>query len=115
MSDQQLLQILREEFGSLRSHVQDLSLGLARLEERLVLATALSEEVADLRARIDVVRNRLIVLTGGEGSDGELKALNEQVKDNKKKLESLMLSRAALAGYALASGGAAAGIIKLLM
>jgi len=60
------------------------------------------------------IDRRLIKISGLNGDNGQVSDLQDTVQGNTKKLEGLMLSRAALAGYAAASAGAATAAARFL-
>lgn len=110
-----LIPLLREEFQSLNKNVQGLSIRLARMEERLLRAYDAETHVEVVKSGLNELDRRIVKIAGINGDNGQLSTLQKTVNENKKKLESLMLSRAALYGYMLAAGGTAAALAKLLL
>jgi len=109
-----LVVILREEFRNLHKNVQELNIGLARMEERLLRAYDAETHIEDLRSQLGSIDRRLVKLNGINGNNGQMSSIERAVAENEKKIDSLMLSRATLAGYMLAAGGTAATLVKLI-
>lgn len=105
MSDAQLTAMLHDEFRSLRRHLGDMTANIARLEERV-------EATRGVQERINLINTDVVRL----GADTKaIKDIKDKVEANTKKLDSLDRSRAALIGYAVASGAAVASVFKLFM
>ncbi len=110
----EVVNILRAEFTNMREHVQELSLGLARLEERIARSQDMAGDLTTVRSSLERVHTRLAVITGESGKNGKVGDLEIKVNAHEKQLSSLLLSRALLAGYALAGGGIGAVVAKFL-
>lgn len=111
----QLVNLLREEFKNLHLHVQELSIAIARLEEKHEHSVLMISEAKDMRHEISRLSDRLIKVSGINGNNGKLSEIAEAQEKNTKKIESLILSRAVLVGYAVAAGGTAGILAKFLI
>lgn len=105
-----LIGVLQDELRLLVKSVAELTVALARQEERQRLNEEAAKHVEAVRANLIQIDRRMVKLSGVDGNNGDFSELVKAVRANSKKLESLMMSRASLmavAGFASAVGGLA--------
>ena len=114
MSDGEIVALLRAELSLLAKSVQELTIGLALVDQRLQLTKELQDSIKTLHVTITGLDRRLIRISGLNGDNGQISEIATKVGEHGKKLDGLMLSRAAIAGYMTASAGLATAAVKFL-
>ena len=99
----------------LASSVQDLVVQMALVNQNQALTKEIQEDIKHLERVVVSMDRRLIKISGLNGDNGQVSELASRVDEQDIKLSGLMLSRAALAGYAAASASAGAAIAKFLI